>query len=186
MTQELTPEPAREVHSFWFDTLGPRDWFAKNDKLDRRIAAEFGALIPAARHDELSWWRVTPTGRLAEILVLDQFARNVFRDQAEAFAGDDKARQLAREAIDSGAAKALSVSERAFVYMPFMHSESLADHELALTLFAEPGLEDQLYYEHRHREILQRFGRYPHRNAALGRENTAEESEFLKQPGSSF
>lgn len=181
-----TPIPAREVHSFWFDTLGPSDWFAKNPTLDRRIAAEFGALIPAARAGELDYWRVTPVGRLAEILVLDQFSRNVFRDRAEAFAGDDLALECAKAAIDAGGLETLSANERAFVYMPFMHSESLAEHDRALALFAEPGLETQLKHEKQHRAILERFGRYPHRNAALGRENTAEEAAFLAQPGSGF
>ena len=181
-----TPVPAREVHTFWFETLKPADWFASNDALDRRIAAEFGALIPAARAGALEFWRVSATGRLAEVLVLDQFSRNVFRGHADAFAGDDMALALAKQAIEVGAAQHLAARERAFLYLPFMHSESLAEHGRALELFSEPGLEQQLQHEHRHRAVLERFGRYPQRNAALGRTNTDEEAAFLAQPGSGF
>lgn len=184
--QATTPEAARQVHAFWFETLGPGDWFRKDDTLDRRIAAQFGALIPAARAGWLADWRVTAVGRLAEILVLDQFARNIHRDSAEAFAGDELARELARAAIDTGADRELPVNERIFVYLPFMHSEILADHDLARRLFDQPGMEMQQDYEERHRVILERFGRYPHRNAALGRESSAEEAAFLTEPGSGF
>lgn len=181
-----TPAPAREVHAFWFDTLDPGDWFAKNDTLDRRIAAEFGALIPAARAGLLAYWRTDVVGRLAEILVLDQFPRNVFRGHAEAFAGDSLALARAREAVAGGGLTQLSANERAFIYMPFMHSETLADHDTALSLFAEPGLETHFKHAQRHRDVLVRFGRYPQRNAALGRENTAEEAAYLAEPGSGF
>lgn len=181
-----TPTPAHEVHRFWFDTLEPRDWFTANARRDRRIAAEFGALIPAARSGALAYWRITSIGRLAEILVLDQFSRNVFRGYGEAFAGDELALALAKQAIDAGAAHELAARERAFLYMPFMHSESLTEHDRALELFSEPGLEQNLEHEHRHRAVLERFGRYPQRNAALGRENTAEEAAFLAEPGSGF
>ncbi|AWN17273.1 DUF924 family protein [Salinisphaera sp. LB1] len=181
-----TPAPAREVHAFWFDILEPRDWFTANSRLDRRIAAEFGALIPAARAETLAYWRVSPTGRLAEILVLDQFSRNVFRGHAEAFAGDELALALAKKAIEAGAPRDLAADERAFVYMPFMHSESLAEHDRALDLFSEPGLAHYLEHEHKHRAVLERFGRYPQRNAALGRANTDEEAAFLSEPGSGF
>ncbi len=181
-----TPVPAREVHAFWFDTLGPDDWFRADPALDRRIAAEFGPLIPAARAGALDFWRVSATGRLAEILVLDQFSRNVFRGHGEAFAGDERALDLAKQAIEAGAARNLSPRERAFLYLPFMHSESLAEHDRALDLFSEPGLEGQLEHERRHRAVLERFGRYPQRNAALGRTNTAEEAAFLAEPGSGF
>lgn len=178
--------PAREVHAFWFDLLEPRDWFTADARLDRRIAAEFGALILTARTEALAYWRVSAIGRLAEILVLDQFSRNVFRDHADAFAGDQLALALAGQAVERGTARELSPQERAFLYMPFMHSESLAVHERAIELFAEPGLESHLEHEQRHRAVLERFGRYPQRNAALGRTNTAEEAAFLAEPGSGF
>jgi uncharacterized protein (DUF924 family) len=118
--------------------------------------------------------------------VLDQFSRNVYRGSSEAFAGDDLALDLAKAAIEAGGLERLSANERAFVYMPFMHSESLAEHDRALELFSEPGLEHQLKYEHAHRNILKRFGRYPHRNEALGRASTTEELAFLQESGSSF
>lgn len=181
-----TPIAAREVHAFWFDTLGPQDWFRKSSSLDRKIANRFGPMIRVAPDGALEPWRVTPVGRLAEILVLDQFRRNMFRGQAAAFDGDPLALSLAKQAIEVGATNALSASERGFVYMPFMHSESLAEHERALELFAEPGLEKNLDHERLHLTVLERFGRYPQRNAALGRESTAEERAFLAQPGSGF
>lgn len=176
---------AQMVHEFWFHELGPQDWFSKNSALDRHIEHRFGHLVPAACRGELADWRNCLRGRLAEILVLDQFARNIYRGQARAFAGDNLALALAREAIHTGVMD-LTLSERQFIYMPFMHSECLADHDKALILFSEPGMEKELDYERRHRAILERFGRYPHRNEALGRSSTAEEKAFLKQPGSSF
>ena len=182
----ITPDMARQVHAFWFDTLSPKQWFSQDDALDRHIAAQFGSLVPIARDGSLADWRITPTGRLAEIIVLDQFSRNIYRDTAEAFAGDSLACKLAAEAVDSGADDALSTEERIFLYMPFMHSESLADHDRARQLFDQPGMEQQQDFEQRHRVIIERFGRYPHRNTALGRESTAEEQAFLEQPGSSF
>lgn len=182
---QYMPPMARTVHEFWFRELGPQDWFSKNDELDCRIERQFGHLIPAACRGQLTDWRNCLRGRLAEILVLDQFARNVYRGQALAFTGDDLALSLAREAIQIGVAE-LNRSERRFIYMPFMHSERLVDHDDALVLFSEPGMDKELDYEQHHRAILERFGRYPHRNEALGRISTTAEKEFLKQPGSSF
>ncbi|WP_423820543.1 DUF924 family protein [Salinisphaera sp. SPP-AMP-43] len=179
----MTPQ---DIHHFWFETLSPEDWFAQNPKLDRRIAASFGPLVLAAPSGMLAAWRTSAVGRLAEILVLDQFPRNIYRDRAEAYHGDALALQMAKQAIAADAPRELPAVERAFVYMPFMHSESLAEHERALELFSEPGLENQLKHERRHRAILERFGRYPQRNAALGRESTAEEAAFLAEPGSGF
>ena len=130
--------------------------------------------------------RASPEGQLAEILVLDQFSRNMFRDDSRAFAQDVLALVLAQEAVRSGADQSLSPTERAFLYMPYMHSESAAIHVEAVRLFDQPGLKGNLEFEHRHKAIIDRFGRYPHRNAVLGRDSTAEEREFLKQPGSGF
>lgn len=175
-----------EVIEFWFQTLSPRQWFAKDEALDQRISETFGATLNAAAAGELWRWRTSPLGRLAEILVLDQFSRNIHRDSARAFGQDGLALVLAQEAVAQQADQPLDVGWRAFLYMPYMHSESLAVHDEALRLFDQPGLEDNLRFEHRHRDILLRFGRYPHRNALLGRESTAEEREFLAQPGSSF
>ncbi|RJS91042.1 DUF924 family protein [Salinisphaera sp. Q1T1-3] len=185
----MTPTPpaaARDVLAFWFDTLEPHQWFVADERVDRHIAARFGALLPAARAGWLADWRDTPDGRLAEILVLDQFARNIHRGTAEAFAGDALARERADAAIAAEADSALPVARRVFVYMPFMHSESIADHDRAARLFDVPGMETQQHHEARHRAVLERFGRYPQRNAALGRESTAEEAAFLAEPGAAF
>ena len=180
------PVDAEAVLRFWFVELEPRDWWRKDPELDQRIASRFGALLETAAAGALVEWRTTPRGRLAEIIVLDQFSRNIHRGSAEAFANDALALRLAEEAVATGAALELPVEERRFVYMPYMHSESAAVHETAMRLFATPGLEKNLDFERRHKAVIDRFGRFPHRNALLGRESTAEEIEFLKQPGSSF
>lgn len=176
----------QQVLDFWFETLTPKEWFRKDADLDRTIAERFGDTLTAAAHCECWQWRETPAGRLAEIIVLDQFSRNVHRDTLGAFAQDPLALALAQELIARGEDVELPVAQRIFAYMPFMHSESLAIHARAVALFDVPGMETQLDYEHRHREIIERFGRYPHRNAILGRESTPEEVEFLRQPGSAF
>jgi len=175
-----------QVLDFWFGELQPAQWWKKDAALDARIAARFGATLAAAKACELADWRDTPRGRLAEVIVLDQFSRNVFRDRAEVFAADGIALALAQEMVRAGADRALAVAERAFVYLPYMHSESAAIHRHALRLFDQPGLESNLDFERRHWAIIERFGRYPHRNAILGRQSTPEEIAFLQQPGSSF
>jgi len=174
------------VLDFWFSELSPKQWWVKDPQLDREIERRFGAVHAAACAGELYHWRVSARGRLAEIIVLDQFSRNIYRDSGRAFAADPLALVLAQEAVVADADAGLAVSECLFLYMPYMHSESLLIHDEALRLFARPGLEDNLNFDHRHRDIIARFGRYPHRNALLGRESTAEELEFLQQPGSSF
>lgn len=174
------------VIRFWFDELKPAQWFRKDVALDESIRTRFGPLHAAAAAGELWQWRATAQGRLAEILILDQFSRHLFRDDPRAFAQDPMALVLAQEAVVNQADRMLDVSWRAFVYMPYMHSESLAIHDEALRLFDQPGLEESLRIERQHRDILLRFGRYPHRNAILGRESSEEENNFLKQPGSSF
>jgi len=177
---------AQRVLSFWFETLGAKQWFAKDARLDRQIGEHFAALHEAARANELWAWRESPQGRLAEILLLDQFSRNLYRDRPQAFAQDPQALALAQVAVAQGAGRHLESVQRAFLYMPYMHSEALAIHDEALRLFAQPGLEENLKHERRHHEILVRFGRYPHRNTILGRSSTLEEQAFLAQPGSSF
>ncbi|MDY7116957.1 DUF924 family protein [Halomonas sp. SSL-5] len=174
------------VLSFWFDELEAAQWFRKDPALDAEIRTRFGACLESAARGELWRWRETPSGRLGEIIVLDQFSRNIHRDTPGAFACDPMALVLAQEAVARGADAALAPVRRAFLYMPFMHSESAAIHEHALRLFAQPGLERHLGVERRHRDIILRFGRYPHRNAILGRVSTPEELAFLAQPGSSF
>ena len=175
-----------DILDFWFSEIQPAQWWSKSDDFDRLIATRFGAVLQAAARCELYAWRATPAGRLAEVIVLDQFSRNINRGEAQAFANDALALGLAQEAVAAGADRLLAPAERAFLYMPYMHSESAAIHALAVTLFSQPGLEHNLDFELRHKAIIDRFGRYPHRNAILGRDNTAEESAFLQTPGSSF
>ncbi len=175
-----------QVLRFWFEEATPAQWWKKDAAFDAVIAGRFALLHAAAARCECYGWRTTPQGRLAEILVLDQFSRNLFRDGRDAFATDALALALAQEAVAAGADAALPVEQRRFVYMPYMHSESLAIHDVAVRLFDQPGLEDNLKFEHLHRDIIVRFGRYPHRNALLGRVSTPDEEAFLEQPGSSF
>lgn len=175
-----------DILDFWFSEIQPAQWWSKSDDFDRLIAARFGAVLQAAARCELYAWRATPAGRLAEVIVLDQFSRNINRGEAQAFANDALALGLAQEAVAAGADKGLLLAQRAFLYMPYMHSESAAIHALAVALFSQPGLEHNLDFELRHKAIIDRFGRYPHRNAVLGRASTAEEAAFLQTPGSSF
>jgi uncharacterized protein (DUF924 family) len=174
------------VLSFWFTELTPEQWWVKDETLDQRIRERFSDIHAQAAQCELFTWRRTARGRLAEIIVLDQFSRNLFRDSALAFAHDSLALALAQEAVGSGADQALAAVERSFLYMPYMHSESLVIHEEAVRLFTENGIQNNLDFEFQHKAIIEKFGRYPHRNKILRRESTAEELAFLQQPGSSF
>ena len=177
---------AQDILHFWFEELTPQQHFMKDPALDAAMRVRFEATLQAAARCELFAWRATPAGRLAEILVLDQFSRNIYRDTPQAFAQDPLALVLAQELVASGHDRSLPLAQRSFAYMPYMHSESLAIHAEALRLFDQPGLENNLAFEQRHLAILQRFGRYPHRNAALGRAASAPEIAFLGEPGSSF
>ncbi|MBH47123.1 MAG: hypothetical protein CME71_03030 [Halobacteriovorax sp.] len=174
------------VLDFWFSQLSPSDWYKKDEALDQKISDLFLETYLQATKGELYQWRESIEGRLAEIIVLDQFSRNIFRDDAMAFRYDSLALVLAQEASSKPEAKALASTRKAFLYMPYMHSESLSVHDEAVRLFSEPGLENNLKFELKHKEIIERFGRYPHRNKILGRTSTQDEIEFLKQPGSSF
>lgn len=174
------------VLDFWFEELAPRQHWLKDAELDAKITERFGSLHQQAALGELWLWRATAKGRLAEIIVLDQFSRNIYRGQAQSFACDAAALVLAQEAVRNEQDKILAVQQRAFLYMPYMHSESLLVHDEALRLFGQSGLEDKLDFEQRHRAIIERFGRYPHRNDTLGRISTPEEEAFLSEPGSSF
>ncbi len=175
-----------DILHFWFEELTPKQHFAKDAALDAQIHARFSATLEAAARGDLQPWRTDARGRLAEIIVLDQFPRNIHRDTPQAFACDALALDLARELVALGLDGDLPTPQKAFAYMPFMHSEALAAHEEALPLFSQPGLEYNLHFLLRHTEIIRRFGRYPHRNAMLGRDSTPEELAFLQQPGSSF
>lgn len=177
---------SRAILDFWFDEIEPAQWWKSDPAFDAVVRERFGDLHRAAILDELYPWRADAEGRLAEIIVLDQFSRNIHRGTAAAFAADPMALALAQEAVASRYDKSLPTQQRLFLYMPYMHSESALIHDVALTLFRELGLENNLDFEVRHKAIIDRFGRYPHRNAILGRTSTAEELRFLEKPGSSF
>ena len=179
------PQSASILH-FWFEELTPKQHFAKDASLDETIRTRFRDTLEAAARCELYAWRTTAEGRLAEILVLDQFSRNVWRDTPRAFAQDALALALAQELVASGQDRSLPPAQRVFAYMPHMHSESALVHEQAAALFSQPGMEGNLDFELRHKAIIDRFGRYPHRNAILGRTSTPQELAFLSEPGSSF
>ena len=176
----------REILKFWFEEIDPAKWWAKDDAFDQLIRARFSQLHARAARCELYEWRAEARGRLAEVIVLDQFSRNMYRGSPLSFASDALALALAQEAVAAKADEGLSPTERSFLYLPFMHSESLAIHAVALELYRKNGTESNLDYEIRHKQIIERYGRYPHRNAILGRQSTDEEIEFLKQPGSGF
>lgn len=180
---ELT---ANDVLNFWFYELSANDWFSQNAVVDAAIRERFLGLHGAAAQGELYTWRQSTEGRLAEIIVLDQFSRNLYRNDPRAFACDAMALVLAQEAVAAKLDNQLTVQQRAFLYMPYMHSESLLIHEQAVRLFSQKGLNESLDYEIQHKSIIERFGRYPHRNTVLGRKSTRLEREFLTQPGSSF
>lgn len=177
---------AKDVIQFWFEELEPKQRFIKDAELDEQIRSKFGAAHDKARQGLLYTWREHPLDALAEIIILDQFSRNLFRESELAFATDSLALVLAQEAIRKKYDTELDSTKKAFLYMPFMHSESAEVHEIAMYLFDQPGLEDNYNFEIRHKDIIDKFGRYPHRNKILGRKSTAEELEFLSQPGSSF
>ncbi len=194
----------KDILTFWFgeEPLAVptgerlRFWFGGDPATDDLIRRHFGILPSQAAAGACDHWAATPRGRLALLLVLDQFPRNLFRDSAQAYAFDERARAVAAAGLEVGQDRGLSPAERAFFYLPFEHSEQLADQQRSVLLFetlraeAPPGCEKIcegfLDYARRHLEIIQRFGRFPHRNQALGRLSTAEELTFLSQPGSSF
>lgn len=176
-----------DVLRFWFVESGPDDWFTASPVFDDKIRERFAATCEAVAVGRLDWWRETARGCVALCLLFDQFPRNLFRGTAKAFATDERARTVARHALECGFDLAVPEDHRLFLYLPFGHSEVIEDQLLCIQLFRQrttnPGWLD---YAERHRTIIERFGRFPHRNAALGRVNTPEESEFLQQPGSSF
>jgi len=174
------------ILDFWFSEMTPQQWWEKDAAVDRMIRQRFSEVHASGTRGELFTWRTTAAGRLAEIIILDQFSRNMFRDSAQAFAQDTVALVLAQEAVSQGADKDLPDAQRSFMYMPYMHSESLAIHEQGVALFSQKGMEYNLEFELKHKVIIETFGRYPHRNVLLGRESTEAEIEFLKQPNSVF
>lgn len=179
----MTPS---EILDFWFGHLKPAQWFKPDATLDAEIARRFAAIYDELKRGVADTWRGGARESLAAIIVLDQFPRNMFRGTPAAFATDAVALALSSEAIDRGLDRSLSAVERQFLYMPFQHSEDRAVQTRSVALFEGLGDESVLDFARRHRAVIERFGRFPHRNAILGRASTGEEIEFLKQPGSSF
>ena len=173
------------ILKFWFEDVEPKQWWKVDSEFDALITEKFSGLLFQASRGELVSWRSGAEGRLAEIIVLDQFSRNIYRGQATAFLQDPMALVLSQEAVNLGCLEKLEGAQRSFLLMPYMHSESTHIHQLAEPLFKQFA-PNNYSFEVRHKEIIDRFGRYPHRNKILGRESTKEETEFLKQPGSSF
>ncbi len=178
------PGAIDDVLSFWMSD--PARWWKKDPAFDEQIRERFLALHEAIDRGEHEGWLDTPRGALAYVIVLDQFSRNMFRESPRAFASDPRARAATKRALERGDDRALPVDERVFLYMPLMHSEDLADQERSVELFGALGAAEQLRFAQVHRDIVRRFGRFPHRNGPLGRTSTPEEIEFLKGPGSSF
>ena len=175
-----------EIVAFWFETLKPEDWYRKNPAIDAAITARFNATYEALKTGVPPEWVGEPKGILAAILVLDQFLRNMFRDDARAFATDQAALALAKRAISEGTDMRLAPEQRAFIYLPFQHAETRDDQARSIELFTALGNPNNLDFALRHQAIIARFGRFPHRNSVLGRASTAEELAFLQEPGSSF
>jgi uncharacterized protein (DUF924 family) len=175
-----------EIIKFWFEEIETSQWWKKDAEFDQLISDRFSAIHKRASRCELYDWRETAEGRLAEIIVLDQFSRNMYRDSPRSFSNDALALALSQEAIRLGADKEVSTRKRSFIYLPFMHSESAIIHEVAVDLYTALGREENLKFELKHKAIIDRFGRYPHRNEVLGRISTEEEIAFLSKPGSSF
>jgi len=183
----------QEVLEFWFGKEPGKsraEWFRKDEKFDQEIRRRFGELHASAARRELEAWRASPEPLLALVVVLDQFSRNLFRGDARAFAQDAHARECADQALARGDDLALLPVQRQFLYLPYEHSEELADQdksvELMRSLEAFEETRGLIEWAVRHRDVVRRFGRFPHRNAALGRASTAEEAEFLRRPGSGF
>ncbi|MGA8165191.1 MAG: DUF924 family protein [Waddliaceae bacterium] len=197
---------AQEILTYWFGTLtdpaddSPKEkrdaWFAGGPRVDKEIKTRFEPLVQRAGAQELEGWSTTARGRLALIILLDQFPRNIYRGTPHAFAFDSLSLKLAKEGIELGQDRLLFPVERMFFYLPFMHAEDKELQEFSAALYEEllheapKGLKERfarsVHYADRHREIIDRFGRFPHRNAILRRESTPEELDFLTQPGSSF
>lgn len=176
----------QDVIRFWFEELTPNQWYETDVNLDLKMAERFTTLHSSAVAGEFSSWRNEPMGRLAEVLVIDQFSRNIYRGNPKSFIYDPMALVLAQEAIRGEHHKHLAPKYKQFLYMPYMHSESNTIHNSGMLLFSEVGLEESFDFELKHKSIIERFGRYPYRNEILGRISTPEEVEFLKQAGPMF
>lgn len=175
-----------DILSFWFVEHGEPDWFGGKPEFDAALTARFAETHAGVACGEAAWWRATPSGRLAEVIVLDQFSRQLHRKRPEAFASDAMALRLAQDAVAAGDDMRVEPRRRMFFYMPYMHSEDLAVHEEAIRLFTALGDAETLKFEIMHRDCIARFGRYPRRNAALGRISTPEEIEYINSGDGMF
>ncbi|MBC8508845.1 MAG: DUF924 domain-containing protein [Chloroflexi bacterium] len=170
-----------DIIDFWFSDEARNKWFNSTPEFDDLLRGRYEKTWGLARAETYDHWEDEARGALALIIILDQFPLNMFREDARQYSTEDHARRIARHAIDAGLDKKLSKMQQAFVYLPFMHSESLEDQNLAVELYQQAGLTDNLGYAQHHRGVIQRFGRFPHRNQALGRVSTDEEIEYLKK-----
>ena len=179
MIEVETPD---ELIEFWFSELVAKRWFNSTPEFDDSLRHRYQELYEAASHGHLDHWRDTPLGSLALVILFDQIPLNIFRGQARSFATEEHARRVASIAIKHGYDKQLTDQQKAFLYMPFMHSESLQDQNRSIELYEKAGLENNLRFARHHRDIIERFGRFPHRNALLGRKSTEQEIAYLDSP----
>jgi uncharacterized protein (DUF924 family) len=182
-TDVKTPE---DVLKFWFEELTRKDWFEKNEALDKVITERFAATHLSLARGELDAWQTSPQNRLAAIIVLDQLSRNIYRSTPLAFAADWIGLQQAKFAVAAGDDLVVEADWRVFFYLPFEHSENLEDQDRSVELFSQLGDADYLDYAKRHRAVIHQFGRFPHRNSLLGRESTGAELDYLSKPGAGF
>jgi uncharacterized protein (DUF924 family) len=164
---------------FWFSEEASKHWFNSTEEFDQQLLAEYGACWQQAKQGGLDQWRETAIGSLALVILLDQIPLNIFRGKSDSFSTEAQSIEVARAAIDRGFDTELTTPQRSFLYMPFMHSENLEDQALALELFDQPGLEGNLRFSRHHYDIVERFGRFPHRNDILGRESSQIETKYL-------
>lgn len=175
----MMDDTAETILDYWFSPRITAMWFASTPELDAEIKSKFETLWLAASHDELDHWQATAKGALALVILLDQFPLNIYRGQAKSFVTEAKSIEVARIAVAAGFDKVLPLAQRSFLYMPFMHSEKPADQALSVKLFSVAGMKANLQFAEHHRELIRRFGRFPHRNEILGRVSRADEVEYL-------
>lgn len=174
---QVTPQ---DILDFWFSQSTEAHWFVRSDDLDSDIKQRFSAIYEQAKAGELSGWKEHANSALALTIVLDQFPRNMFRGSPAAFATDAMAREVSKYALDKAYDQTMDLKSRPFFYLPLMHSEDIEDQERCVTLYEALGNDFSLGFAIQHRDIVKEFGRFPHRNAVLGRQNTSAETEFLK------
>lgn len=181
-------DPKQEILKFWFDESKPVQWFQKNNEFDQEIQARFEPDYNLAIQDIYDGWMESAKGSLALIILLDQFPRNMFRDTAKMFASDHKALLVAKHAVEKRFDTMMQLREKVFLYLPYEHSEDLKDQEKSLELFKPTEEEDPTFYSYakRHYDVIKKYGRFPHRNSILERQNTKLEEEYLSQPNSGF